>query len=213
MGIQEQGFNVRVVQRLTSLTHRQLVHWDNTALIHPSIRSAAGRGSRRIYSFEDLVELRVVAALREKGVSLQAVRRAVKHLRQHHDELKRPLANLMLFTDGQRILALTDKAQRLIELTAGGQVVFAVPVAGIVRSLRDKVTELGAAVDLDVRAAGRKYRVRLTPDLEDGGYVAEVPELPGCISQGDTIREARSMVREAIEAWLGAGVRADRASR
>jgi antitoxin HicB len=53
-----------------------------------------------------------------------------------------------------------------------------------------------------VRAHGRTYQVVLTPDLEQGGYGVEVPELPGCFSQGDDVADARRMAKEAIELWL-----------
>ena len=41
----------------------------------------------------------------------------------------------------------------------------------------------------------------LYPDPEDGGWVAEVPSLPGCISEGATREEAILNIREAIETW------------
>jgi len=45
-------------------------------------------------------------------------------------------------------------------------------------------------------------QVLLYPDLQDGGYVAEVPSLPGCISQGDTKAEAIANIRAAITLWV-----------
>jgi hypothetical protein len=72
-------------------------------------------------------------------------------------------------TDGNRILALTEDPQKMIEATAEGQVVFAIDVAPIVRTLEDKVTEIGAPREIDVRARRRTYRAVLTPDLEAGG--------------------------------------------
>lgn len=206
------GFNVRTVERVTDLTHRQLVHWDKTGLIRPSVRAARGRGSRRVYSFEDLVELRVVAGLRDRGVTLQAVRKAVLYLRRHHAELARPLARLTFVTDGKHIFSLTEDASVVVDLTARGQVVIAVSVGQLVDELRAEVDVLAAPRETSVRVGRIKYRVLVTPDLEDGGYVAEVPECPGCISQGDTLAEARANVREALVGWLavevGAGARA-----
>jgi hypothetical protein len=58
-------------------------------------------------------------------------------------------------------------------------------VEPIVRDLRADVTELSAAREIDVRVRGRRYRTVLTPDLEEGGYTTEVPELPGCIPEAD----------------------------
>ena len=41
-------------------------------------------------------------------------------------------------------------------------------------------------------------------DPEDGGWIAEVPSLPGCVSQGETKDEAIANIEDAIEAWLHA---------
>lgn len=193
------GFSSKVVLHLTGVTYRQLDYWARTGLVRSSVRQAAGRGSRRVYSFEDLVAFRVVARLLGAGASLQAVRRAVQYLRRHTD---RPLSKLALITDGKRILALTEDPQKMIEATAEGQVVIAIDVAPIVRILKGKVTEIGAPREEHVRVRGRSYRAVLTPDLEAGGYTVEVPELPGCRTEGDDLAEAKRMAKEAIDAWL-----------
>lgn len=93
----------------------------------------------------------------------------------------------------------------MVEATAQGQVVIALDVQPIVRGLTADVTELSATRDIDVRMRSRSYRAVLTPDLEAGGYTIEVPELPGCIAEADTLSEARRMARAAIEAWLEVG--------
>src|SRR5438067_1642789 len=101
------GFNANVAATLAGLSYRQLDYWDRSRFIRPSIRAASGHGSRRVYAFEDLVELRVAAGLREWGVSLQALRRAVAWLRKHRADLARPLASLRFLTDGKRLFSLT----------------------------------------------------------------------------------------------------------
>jgi len=201
MSMSVAGFGSTIVLKLAGVTYRQLDHWARTGLVGSSIRQAAGHGSRRVYSFEDLVALRVVARLLDAGVSLQAVRRAVEYLKRH---TIRPLSTLALVAKGDRVFVLTGNPAKIIEATAQGQVVIAIDVEPIVKDLRSDVTELSAAREIDVRARGRSYRVVLTPDLEAGGYSVEVPELPGCITEGDTLPEARRMTREAIEAWLNA---------
>jgi len=204
------GFSSMVVLELTGVTYRQLDYWARTGLIRSSVRQAAGRGSRRVYSFEDLVALRVVAQLLGAGASLQAVRRAVQYLKRHTD---RPLSTLALITQGKKILALTEDPRAMIEATANGQVVIAIDVEPIVRHLRAGVTEIGAPRALELRVRGHTYRVVLTPDLEAGGYLIEVPELPGCISEADTVVEARRMAREAVGLWLDADDDLSKASR
>ncbi|SRR5216684_1959474 len=193
------GFGSKVVLDLTGITYRQLDYWARTRLVGASIRQAAGPGSRRLYSFEDLVALRVIARLLDAGVSLQVVRRAVEYLQRH---IERPLSTLGLIAKGKRVFALTEDPTKMIEATAQGQVVIAIDVDPIVKRLQADVTQLSAKREIDVRARGRGYRAVLTPDLEAGGYTIEVPELPGCITEADALSEAKRMAREAIEAWL-----------
>src|SRR6266478_8360776 len=182
------GFGSKVVLDLTGITYRQLDYWARTRLVGASIRQAAGSGSRRVYSFEDLVALRVIARLLDAGVSLQAVRRAVEYLKRHTE---RPLATLGLIAKGKRAFALTEDPTKMIEATAQGQVVIAIDVEPIVKNLQAEVTQLSATREIDVRARGRGYRAVLTPDLEAGGYTIEVPELPGCITEADAFSEAK----------------------
>jgi DNA-binding transcriptional MerR regulator len=197
------AFNAKVAAKLTSLSYRQVIHWDATGLIKPSVKAAAGRGSRRIYSFEDLVELRVVAMLRKAGVSLQAVRRAVRYLHQHSGML-RPLAKLRFITDGTRIFVLSENPKALLDATANGQLTFTVAVGQIVEQLQREVTAILAPRTIPVRTRGRTFNAELTPDLEAGGFTIAIPELPGCFSEADSLGEARAMAREAIGGWLDA---------
>jgi DNA-binding transcriptional MerR regulator/predicted RNase H-like HicB family nuclease len=193
------GFGASAVLKLTGISYRQLDYWARTGLVGSSIRKAAGRGSRRVYSFPDLVALRVVGQLREAGVSVQTIRRAVRWLRSHADQ---PLATLALAAQGEKVFALTDDPAKLIEATADGQVVLAISVEKVARHLERGVSEISAPREVTVRVRGRGYKAVLTPDLEAGGYTVEVPELPGCLTEGDDLAEAKRMAKDAIELWL-----------
>jgi DNA-binding transcriptional MerR regulator len=198
------GFSADVTLRLVGISYRQLDYWDKTGLIRPSVQKARGRGSRRLYSFEDLVELRVVAKLLGAGILLPAVRKATRYLRLHFADIVRPLARLALQTDGRHVLAQTTDGKRLVDATAAGQVVITVAVAPIVQDLCERVTELRAPRQITVRARGSRYVAVLTPDLEVGGFTIQVPELPGVLTEADSVAEARTTVADAIGLWLDA---------
>ncbi len=193
------GFGARAVLELTGISYRQLDHWARTGLVRSSLKQASGRGSRRVYSFQDLVALRVVGQLREAGVSVQTIRRAVAWLQRHAEQ---PLATLALTAKGKKVFALTDDPAKLIEATAEGQVVHAISLEQVARHLQEGVTEISAPLEVTVRVHGRGYRAVLTPDLEVGGFTVEVPELPGCLTEGDDLAEAKRMTKDAIELWL-----------
>jgi DNA-binding transcriptional MerR regulator/predicted RNase H-like HicB family nuclease len=198
------GFSADTARRLTGVTYRQLDYWDRTGLLRPSVRGATGKGSRRVYSFQDIVEFRVVSRMLASGVSLKAVRKAVRYLKANFEDVNRPLAQLTLVADGRSVLVRTENPKQLVDATAGGQVVVAVSVAAIARELEQNVVELSAPQEITFKLRGRALRAVLTPDLEAGGFTVEVPELPGVITEADSVSEARRLVREAAGLWLAA---------
>jgi DNA-binding transcriptional MerR regulator len=193
------GFGASAVLKLTGVSYRQLDHWARTGLVRSSVKQASGRGSRRVYSFQDLVALRVVGQLREAGVSVQTIRKAVTYLKRNAEQ---PLSMLSLIGQGKKVFALTDDPSKLVEATASGQVVLTISVESLARHLEQSVTKISAPLTVTVGVRGRAYQAVFTPDLEVGGYTVAVPDLPGCITEGDDLAEAKRMTREAIELWL-----------
>ena len=76
----DSGYRGPVACRAAGITYRQLDYWARTGLVEPSIRSAKGSGSQRLYSFRDILVLKVVKRLLDTGVSLQQIRTAVSAL-------------------------------------------------------------------------------------------------------------------------------------
>ena len=140
--------------------------------------------------------------LREKGISLQKIRKCLTYLKKHAPEVEKPFAQLRLLTDGDSIFVLTKDPKVMVDTLRGGQFVFSLAVSEIVEEIRGKVAELGSGRTYKVTVGGKDYTVELQPDLEDGGYVVECLTLPGCVSQGDTVEEALSMIRDAIRGHL-----------
>jgi DNA-binding transcriptional MerR regulator len=120
------------------ITYRQLDYWARTGLVVPSVRSASGSGSQRLYSFKDILVLKVVKRLLDAGVSLQNVRVAVEHLRGRGVE---DLAEVTLFSDGITVYECTS-AEEVIDLLRGGQGVFGIAVSGALRELAGSLAHL-----------------------------------------------------------------------
>ncbi len=130
------GYRGPTVCKIVDITYRQLDYWARTELVTPSVQQAQGSGTQRLYSFDDLVELRVIKRLLDTGVSLQRVREAIEELRARGQTA----ADLTLVSDGSTIYALDDQRE-LIDLLAGGQGVFGISVGPVVDQLRGEVTE------------------------------------------------------------------------
>ena len=95
----DSGYRGPVACRAAGITYRQLDYWARTGLVEPSIRSAKGSGSQRLYSFRDILVLKVVKRLLDTGVSLQQIRTAVSAL---HSRGVEDLASITLMSDGAR---------------------------------------------------------------------------------------------------------------
>lgn len=132
---EEQGYRVPEVQRLVGISYRQLDYWARTGLVRPSVRDADGSGSQRLYSFHDLLQLRIIKKLLDAGVSLQRVRKAVDFLKDH---LKKSPQGLTLMSDGTRIYAF-ESPDEVFDLLQRGQGVFGIAVDKVWSDLEGSV--------------------------------------------------------------------------
>ena len=122
------------------ITYRQLDYWARTGLVEPSVRGAAGSGTQRLYSFKDILVLKVVKRLLDTGVSLQNIRSAVEHLRARGVE---DLARITLLSDGTTVYECTSP-EEVVDLLQGGQGVFGIAVSGALRELTGSLALLPA---------------------------------------------------------------------
>src|SRR5580658_1735178 len=145
------GFKGPQVCGLVGITYRQLDYWARTGLLQPSVASAQGSGSRRVYSYSDVLELKVIKRLLDAGVSLQSARRAVECLRE---DLGADVASSNLVLTGTSSVLARSNGE-VVDLLAGGQGVFnIVPLAGVVEELDADIVSLDAAA----KAASAKER-------------------------------------------------------
>ncbi|MGH8989872.1 MAG: MerR family transcriptional regulator [Acidimicrobiales bacterium] len=138
----ETGYRGPQVCKVIGITYRQLDYWARTGLLRPSVADARGSGTKRLYSYRDLLELKVIKQLLDSGISLQSARRAVDCLRQN---LGADLASAKLvLSEGRSVLAQTNG--EVVDLLAGGQGVFnIVALSGVVDELDAAIVELGGS--------------------------------------------------------------------
>jgi DNA-binding transcriptional MerR regulator len=160
---EEAGYRGPTACTAAGITYRQLDYWARTALVEPSVQSAHGSGSQRLYSFRDILVLKVVKRLLDTGISLQQIRAAVQHLRDHGTE---DLAQVTLMSDGVSVYECTSPDE-VVDLLAGGQGVFGIALGRVWSELSGKLAELpavraedgmitGSADELAARRASRK---------------------------------------------------------
>ena len=161
---EDTGYRGPTACSAAGITYRQLDYWARTGLVEPSVRSATGSGTQRLYGFRDILVLKVVKRLLDSGVSLQQIRVAVSHLREQGVE---DLAQITLMSDGASVYECTS-AEEIIDLVQGGQGVFGIAVGhvwreveGVLSSLPSELAEQDAAVahpgdELTTRRQARK---------------------------------------------------------
>jgi len=147
------GYRGPAACQIAGITYRQLDYWARTGLVVPSIRGASGSGTQRLYSFKDVLVLKVVKRLLDTGVSLHNIRVAVEHLRRRGVS---DLAGVTLFSDGTTVYECTSP-EEVVDLLQGGQGVFGIAVSGAIREINGTIHEFPA-------------------ERADGGVVAAMPE-------------------------------------
>jgi DNA-binding transcriptional MerR regulator len=132
------GYRGPTACNAAGITYRQLDYWARTDLVVPTIRTASGSGSQRMYSFMDILVLTVVKRLLDTGVSLQNIRVAVDALRTRGVD---DLARITLLSDGTTVYECTS-SEEVVDLLRGGQGVFGIAVSGALRELVGSLAQL-----------------------------------------------------------------------
>ena len=160
---EEVGYRVPNACQASGITNRQLDYWARTGLVEPSIRNAHGSGSQRLYSFRDILVLKIVRGLLDTGISLQNIRLAVDKLRDLGVD---DLATITLVSDGRTVYQCRSN-EEVIDLLNGGQGVFGIAVPGIMKELAGSIASFpservdGTPGDgpVDELAARRRRRI------------------------------------------------------
>jgi DNA-binding transcriptional MerR regulator len=150
----EQSYSGKRAAEIVGITYRQLDYWARTDLVKPSLATARGSGSRRLYSYRDLLELKVIKSLLDAGIKLESVRDVFRYLR---DNLGEDVASVNLVISGNKSV-LVRSGEEIIDLLKQGQGVLNVlPLAGVKEEIDAAIVELWSAPGSDqveARAVG-----------------------------------------------------------
>lgn len=151
----ESGYRGPQVCAIVGITYRQLDYWARTGLLRPSLADAKGSGSQRVYSYRDVLELKVIKQLLDSGVNLQKARRAIEYLREAGEDIS--TANLVL-AEENTVLARTG--EEIVDLLRGGQGVFnIVPLQGVFEEVDAAIVAFNAAQEANAQAHASALRV------------------------------------------------------
>jgi DNA-binding transcriptional MerR regulator len=152
------AYNAGDVRAITAVSQRCLDYWDQIGLVQPSVTrkktgSKDNRGSERLYSYEDLLKLKLVRKLRQAGLSLQKIQKAVQKLRRRQ-RTSDPLLEVLI-TDGKTVERVRSDG-KVEDLLTEGQLVFAVVALGrIEEELKRAVVQLERQGQTDKKRAAR----------------------------------------------------------
>ncbi|MCW2500802.1 MAG: transcriptional regulator [Frankiales bacterium] len=136
--VEDVGYRGPTACSAAGITYRQLDYWARTGLVEPSVREASGSGTQRLYSFRDILVLKVVKKLLDAGVSLPNIRTAIATLRDRGVE---DLGQVTLISDGTTVYECTS-TDEMVDLLQGGQAVFAIAVGRQVRDVEGTLAQL-----------------------------------------------------------------------
>jgi DNA-binding transcriptional MerR regulator len=130
----EVGYRGPQACKIVGITYRQLDYWTRTELVTPTLQEAQGSGTQRLYSFNDLLQLKVIKGLSDAGASLQKIRQAIEYVRDHVED---DWSKVTIVADGGGVYACTEDSQ-VVDLLRSGQGVLGAVVA--VDKVRDQLT-------------------------------------------------------------------------
>ena len=107
-------YDSKTASRIVGVSLRQIQYWDERGFLRPSVQLAGGRGTKRLYSFQDLLCLKVLKDLVRCGFNLQRIRRCLRPLRQYHPETIEPSRALRYLTDGEKLFMITSNRKKIL---------------------------------------------------------------------------------------------------
>ena len=137
--MKKDAFTSKQACYLSACTSHQLRYWDKVGLVSPTIQSSNGKpGVPKLYSFRDIVSLRVIKTLLDNGMSIQRVRRAWKYLTRNGN-LQDQLSEVKLVSDGETIYTVED--DKVFDALKSGQLAFFETIDEVTKEVREDVSK------------------------------------------------------------------------
>ncbi|MXW94565.1 MAG: MerR family transcriptional regulator [Acidimicrobiaceae bacterium] len=139
-----QGYSAKLAADVVGITYRQLDYWARTDLVVPSVARAAGSGSRRLYSYANLLELKVIKRLLDSGIKLEKVRSIFEYMRS---ELREDVSRANLVIDGSNVVCARSEAEFVDVLQRGQGVLNVLPLSNVKQEVDVAIIELRPSAD------------------------------------------------------------------
>jgi len=149
------GFSGTRAAKVVGISYRQLDYWARTDLIRPSLSDASGSGSRRRYSYNDLLELKAIKKLLDAGIKLEQVRKVFAYLREH---VATDIAAAHIVIDGSSVM-LCDGDQLVDVLQNGQGVLNVLSLGGVRDELEADLAPDESDTDRDALSAAAQRRI------------------------------------------------------
>ena len=133
------SFTIKEVARIVGASRRRLAYWDKTGLLSPSLEVATDRGLCRLYSVQDIIDIKILVRLRQSSLSLQRIRASFRFIKESAESL----ASSVILTDGKTIYRYQDD-DLLVDTLKNGQMVLRITVQDLIAEVQEKVNELSA---------------------------------------------------------------------
>ncbi len=155
-------YKSKMASRIVGVSLRQIQYWDEQGFVRPSVKLPDGRGSKRLYSYHDLICLKVVKDLIDHGFSLHKIRRCLRPLRSYSKQGLPRSESLKYLTDGEQLFVITADRRKILNAVER-QFVLSLGIGNLVRELDGKVRRAaenglrkraGTAVRVEAKSAG-----------------------------------------------------------
>jgi DNA-binding transcriptional MerR regulator len=141
----KEAYDSKMASRIVGVSLRQIQYWDERGFVRPSVKPAHGRGTKRLYSFHDLVCLKVARDLTHHGISLQKIRRCLQPLKQYAAEAGQPLDSLKYVTDGEKLFVITSDRKKILDAIEH-DFVLSLKIGNLVRQLNGDLKRAARAL-------------------------------------------------------------------